>query len=160
MGEKGDATRERILRIIHRAPGASKSILSRDAGLAWGTISYHLRVLQNEGQVDLFRRGRTVHVVPREFASDLQRNSAVMAPLARDILLAIAHAGARGPAALSRATGATARRVQGQLAYLVQAGLLDSDGSYHVRYELTQDGRAAAKNIHAQQVACPHMRGL
>lgn len=150
MSASGDETRDRLVRIIQGQPGISKSRLKREAGLAWGTISHHLRILQRAGQIDLFHMGRSARIVPRKFARDLERQTAVMAPLARDILRGIANLGPKGPAALARETGSTARRVQGQLDYLVEAGLIERDESYHARYGLSASGQSTVQRMSQQ----------
>jgi predicted transcriptional regulator len=53
-------SRDLILRIVSERPGIHVSRLCRDAGLAWGTVQYHLRRLESQGLVRERRLGRTV----------------------------------------------------------------------------------------------------
>lgn len=149
MGVRGDSTRQMLLAIIQANPSLTKTELATAAGLAWGTVGYHLRRLENARYIDIFRVGRHVCIVPCEMTRDLEE-AAELAPLAREILGAIAFHGTRGPTALARATGATARRVQGQLDYLVSSGLIEGDASYHKRYKLRPEGKTAAEKIRMQ----------
>ncbi len=149
MRASGDETRELLLHIIQNKPGITKSRLQQEASLAWGTISYHVRILQRDGRIDAFRLGRTLRLAPRRFSKELEQEAALMAPLARDIIQAISTAGTRGTADLARATGQSARRVDNQLGYLMDAGLIDRTDAYHPRYELNSKGMATAQKLGA-----------
>ena len=54
VDRNGPATRQEILNALEANPGLTKTQLCRQLGLAWGTISHHVRVLEQEG--DLVKR--------------------------------------------------------------------------------------------------------
>lgn len=53
----GEVNRERILAAIHARPGACFRELTRESGLAAGTVAHHLRVLKRRGSIMEARLG-------------------------------------------------------------------------------------------------------
>ncbi len=139
---------KQIIDAIAAHPGITKTQLQETLGLASGTTSHHLRMLRRNGRIETVRVGRCLHLTVADFNERLNGSQALAVPLARHIVGAIMKAAfPTGPADLSRTVGASPRRVQGQLAYLVEAGLLQADDGYHPRYDLTEQGRATAEGL-------------
>jgi len=61
---EGEGSRARIMEILRRSPGMNKIRLCQSVGLSRATVTYHLKVLQGEGTVDLQRQGRDVYCFP------------------------------------------------------------------------------------------------
>jgi predicted transcriptional regulator len=54
-------TRDKILRYIRENPGTYRSKISQEFGLSWGSIVYHVRILQAQGLVhETGARGRLI----------------------------------------------------------------------------------------------------
>lgn len=58
--------RERLMRLIGRQPGIHASEICRETGEAWGTVQYHLGLLQDNALVSSLEAGRERRFFPQE----------------------------------------------------------------------------------------------
>lgn len=60
--------RNRLMRLIRRNPGIHASEMCRETGEAWGTVQYHLSLLQRNEMVMSMEAGRTKRFYPPDAA--------------------------------------------------------------------------------------------
>ncbi len=139
MGSKADAgsdARRQLLETVEGHPGLDKSVLCRATGLGWGTLSYHLEVLQASGLVKLRSLGRQTNVFSAQIPDSQLRALAALRQGAGPVL----------PAAVQRVPGLTVRELAatvGASPKVVrrQLGLLGSRG-------LVRAGRSRPAQFH------------
>lgn len=141
-------TRRTVLDAIRTRPGINKTSLARRTGLSWGTVGHHLQTLERDGLVALVRVGRTVHAAPTAFAQRMQRTPLLVCPDARRVLGALLAESFRyGTTDLGRLLGMTRKQTRRYVYDLVEAGLVESNGSYHPCYRATAEGHAVAEDL-------------
>ena len=64
--------RDRLLALVHSDPGISKSELCRSLGIAWGTASYHVQILERAGLLELQRVGRAKALFPADLGEQFR----------------------------------------------------------------------------------------
>ncbi len=69
-GVEEQPTRRRILETIRREPGITISNLCRRTEAGWGTVKYHLQILQRAGLVVSRSPGRDCLLFPQEYPRD------------------------------------------------------------------------------------------
>ncbi|HVL86943.1 MAG TPA: winged helix-turn-helix transcriptional regulator [Candidatus Thermoplasmatota archaeon] len=118
--------RERLLSEVRGDPGVDATELKRRTGLAWGTIVYHLSVLERERLVSSLREGRHRRFFPQgEIDHGLREPLAVLRnERASHVLSAIRGAPGLAQKDLSRATGLTPSTVHWHVERLLDAGLV------------------------------------
>lgn len=139
----GPATRQAILTVLGEDPGLTKSQLCRRIGLAWGTVSHHLRTLEAEAAV--VRRhllGRT-----RLFPAGLAEGAALQHVLASSPLLPALLASVHkdpgvGVQDLARALGVNRHGIRSGLGVLMESGLVARTHDYRPRFFVVEAGRA------------------
>jgi DNA-binding transcriptional ArsR family regulator len=146
--DKQATPRTRILEVIRARPGLTRTELTKDVRLAWGTVGHHIMVLKRRGQIDIVTVGRQLRVAPVGFHYHLGNNDGLLNPMARDIVVALlSELRMAGRCQIGRSIGATPRRVESQLAVLQDSGIIDASNSYHTVYRLTEKGLKLAQNL-------------
>lgn len=137
----GPRTRQGILRVIQAQPGISKSELARALGLAWGTVTHHLRMLEEAGLVTSQRIRARVRFFDASLEKSQLINLAFLENPARGVLDCLQPGRAVGIAELSKELAISRKVVRRQLELLVNAGLVSKDDSYRPRFELAESSR-------------------
>lgn len=144
----GAATRDRIIDVVREDPGVHKSELCRRLGLGWGTVSYHVRVLEKERRLRSWSRGREVHVFPARVPDGQMR---WLAALREGMGTSIVETLVRMPDArvkeLSGSLGVSRKVIQRHLTVLDEAGVVRHDGSHQPRYRIEDDTVAALRRL-------------
>lgn len=71
-------TRDRLLHLVRKTPGASVSELARAAGVHWASAAVQIERLRAEGRVETVRIGRRRVVFPVDRARDDQARLAIL----------------------------------------------------------------------------------
>lgn len=136
----GARTRKRICDAVRRQPGIHKSALTEELGLGWGTISYQLRLLCQQGTLRSWSRGREVRVFPANFPPDrLRWLSALHNAPAAAIITRLADRPGQGVQGLARAMDVSARVLRRHLSMLRDEGIVRRGEGLPARYWLTSD---------------------
>jgi DNA-binding transcriptional ArsR family regulator len=132
--------RDRLLDLVAGQPGINKSDACRHLGVAWGTVSYHVRILAAAGQVTVESVGREASIFPA--GTPEARRKALRALLEDDARLVLGILGrVREGSLLDLAVLAQRSRkvVRRHLRALVAAGLVQERGLGRPRYALRAD---------------------
>jgi predicted transcriptional regulator len=87
-----DGNPDRIMALVAVAPGITKSELTEELDLGWGTVDYHLRTLLNKKLVQLYKVHPKVHVYDSEIPEDrLAMIAALRLPRSSDIADLLRH---------------------------------------------------------------------
>jgi len=130
----GQSTRALILEAIEERPGINKSELRRRLGMAWGSIWYHLDVLERSLCIRVHRSGTDVHLFPLK----IPRHEVDWLSVLRDAtrrhiaehLLLHPDTSARQ---LAKRYGIGVRHVRRQLARLREVALIEPDAARPTR---------------------------
>lgn len=63
---QGDRSRDQILAVVRQRRGLHKSELSRIVGKGWGNVGHHLRILEEQGEIDTEVHGRLLWIFSKE----------------------------------------------------------------------------------------------
>lgn len=142
----GPATRRAILGRLRDDPGLTKSQVCRSLGLAWGTVSHHVRILEREQA--LVRR--TVLGFSRLYAAGSRGPEASLLPLLREtivprLLQRIGSNPGVGIQALSREMALGRKVVRRKLEAMVELGLLERSPDYRPKFFVLDKGRRLAE---------------
>ncbi len=123
---------------MEQQPGIHKSALCRSIELGWGTVSHHLRVLEQTKQIQMVTMAREVHVFPSGVPEQHMRWLATLRQGAGGAIVGAlrGHPGA-GLKELSEALGASRKVIRRHLTLLDEQGLVRQDGNHRPRYSLT-----------------------
>ncbi len=118
--------RKRLMGLIRRKPGIHASEICRETGEAWGTVQYHLSLLQRNEMVTSMEAGRTRRFYPPD------------ATTARMEMVSLLEQGRRGEIArfilenpglrqvdVCQAVSVSRKTFRSSMADLVDAGLVD-----------------------------------
>lgn len=132
----GPATRRRIMDTVEAQGALHKSALMEETGLGWGTVTHHLRVLEDEGALQTLRHGRrtVVHApgIPLEQVHWLMTLSR---PETRGIVESLEREPGMDPRRLGEETGRSPRTVRRHLAHLEEVGMVHRDATDPARFE-------------------------
>lgn len=129
------SVRDRLLQLVHHAPGLNKSDLRAHLGVAWGTVAYHVRVLTAAGLIEAEPRGRDVFLFPRGLCDVTRLQArALRTPEASRVLAALADVREASLVELSERAGLSRKVVRRRLQELVGAGLVQDKGLRRSRY--------------------------
>jgi DNA-binding transcriptional ArsR family regulator len=124
----------RLVEVVAARPGLTKSDLCRELDLAWGTVSYHIRVLGEQGLLALMRDGRQLRLYP---PGTRRREMRWLAVLSDEVPELIARSLMQGPGRLveiARRVGRSRTLVRHHMTSLGEAGVVDKDGQeYRLR---------------------------
>lgn len=134
-GRTGDFARRMIMKVVEEHPGVHKSELCRQVGLGWGTVSYHLRLLERARRLQTVSGKREVRV----FLGNIpQERMKALAALQGEGGQAVAGLLADRPgvrqADICRALGASRKLIRRHLEVLQKEGLITSEGNRRARY--------------------------
>lgn len=132
-----NSSRERLLALIRDRPGLHKSALCHETGLAWGTVDYHLRLLERGNLVSRHSVGRTTRLFP----AGLRERQSVLATLADHAAARILAAVREAPqrmGSLSDHLGLSPKVVRRHVARLLHEGLLLRDGDHRPVYRAAE----------------------
>lgn len=121
-------TRERLTRLLERHPGLPLGEAARRLGIAWGTLSYHVRLMDARREIFVQRVGRrTLLYASAPPLDELPELRALLRePATRKVAIAVARGRAAGVNALIERTGESPRVVYHHLKRLIDAGLVTS----------------------------------
>jgi predicted ArsR family transcriptional regulator len=135
MRRHGPESRRRILAMVAEQPGIHKSDVGRRLGLAWGTVGYHVGVLQRQGHLRTYTHGRQVHLflpaVPpqhMQWLSALRHDVGILSILAERSEARMPELGAR--------LGLSRRTIRRRIESLAMAGLVRREGPARSRVRL------------------------
>lgn len=145
----GEASRQRILDVVMRNPGATKSEICRELNLGWGTVSHHLVVLRRQELLTSYAVGKEVRV----FAAAIgDRHARYLAVLGDGAAAGIVDELRDNPGSrlvdLSQALGVSRKVIRRHLTILGGEGILVRSGEGRPRYALRrreQPGAAATR---------------
>ena len=137
----GERNRELLIQAIHRHPGIHKSALCRENGWAWGTVSYHIQILERLGEVKSVTHGKEVRYFPREMPKKhVNWIAALHEGVGASILNALENRDAEGNGSslkdLSGALGRSRKVIRRHLAILNEEGLTRARGRVQPRYQI------------------------
>lgn len=154
---QGRLARRRIREAVALEPGLSMSELSDAVGLAAGTLTYHVRRLEAQGDIRRCRVGRRVHLYSASLPDRYARWDAVLRDDASAaILRCLLDARRWSVAQLARAVGQSSRTTRRRVQHLVDANLAEAEGEVQPRFsaaDLVQRrhrGLALASWLHAR----------
>lgn len=132
----GEATRNRIMRLVHGEPGIHTLEISTRLGLAWSTVAYHLRVLTRERRVSVVKELRERRAFPPETPARYRRwLSTLRDDEATKVLEALLERPGQSVSELSSHLGFTPRIVRRCLTNLKNAEIIDRRGNLRPVYE-------------------------
>ncbi len=147
----GPATRHEIVNTLRHEPGITKSQLCRRLGLAWGTISHHVQLLETTGVVERQRiNGRK-----RLFLAGLSREEQAWSQLVRSLVVPelvrrIEAQPGIGIHDLANALRLNRRLVRRNLDRLIESGLVGQTTDYRPRFFVVERQRALQLVLEAQ----------
>lgn len=149
----GDATRRRLLAIIRDRPGIHKAGLCEESGLAWGTVHYHLRVLERARTVVIDAGRREARIFP-DGTPERHRAwlGALRNPDSPRILGELQDAPGQGVTDLSRRLGLSPKVVRRHLDRMHRRGLVERTDDRRPEYRPHPDADFA-------EVQAPRMFG-
>ena len=131
---KGDGSREELLRLVRAHPGIHPRGLCRATGLGWGTVNYHLAILERTGRIRI-RAGRPLKLFCAEVPpSEERRLLRLHDGTDRRIMDLLVERPGLDVAVLSRQLRVARRTLQRRLSTLVAAGLVVRAGAYRSRF--------------------------
>lgn len=144
--ERDGALRRQVIEGTVRAnPGIHKSDLCRRTGLAWGTIDYHVRRLEQAGRLRRHQHEGGVRYFTTDFASSALLTKVLGAAGAWQVLQALQAQGPLGPADLCRQLQVGRRLVVMRLRWLEAIGAVVGGAQYHRRYRISPQGADALR---------------
>lgn len=122
--------RSQILAAVATEPGISVGRLRHKTGMTWGTLTYHLDILEAAGSVKISREERTRFVFPPadDHNSPSTADRVLAAGNARLIARDIAHHPDTAIADIALRTGVSPRMTYYHVGALAEAGLLRTEG--------------------------------
>lgn len=133
----GEATRKRILACARRNPGIHKSDLCEELGLAWGTVSHHLRILRQQGDLQLVREGRKLCLFPSgQDLDDLRWAALLRDEICSSLVRGLEKQPGARLADLADRLGVSRKVVRRHLDNLEEERIIQHRGEYQRRYEL------------------------
>lgn len=133
--KSGDAARSLIMKVVAEKPGVHKSELCRQVGLGWGTVSYHLRLLEKTRRLQTVTGTREVRVFPGNVP---EARTKALAALQGESGHAVADMLADRPGSrqsdICRALGASRKLIRRHLEALQREGLVTAEGNRRARY--------------------------
>jgi predicted transcriptional regulator len=136
----GPRTREEILNIIRLSPGLTKTEIKQSVGLAWGTIYYHLRVLQSEKQLVAKRYLGRTRIYTSDATEEIRLMPLMRLSLATDLVERVRQSPGIGIQALSAQLGISRKTIRRHLFQLVDSGMLQKSSHYRPRFYTKQRG--------------------
>jgi predicted transcriptional regulator len=128
-----DGNPDRIMALVSERPGITKSELTQELDLGWGTVDYHLRALLKKKLVQLHKVHPKVHVYDSEIPDDrLAMIAALRLPRSSDIVELLRHPVRAQD--LVDDLGASRRVVDRHLLHLARSGVVERD---RFRYSLS-----------------------
>lgn len=129
-------TAQLVMQEVAQNPGIFKSEVCRRLALGWGTVSHHVRRLQDSGQLNVeLVAGRACLFLPHIAHS--QRLRLVTLMRSEQFLVHLE----RGPTTvpeLCRVSGLSRRVVQRKLDELLRAGVVERAGHYRPTYSMAR----------------------
>ncbi|HJQ93673.1 MAG TPA: winged helix-turn-helix transcriptional regulator [Candidatus Thermoplasmatota archaeon] len=136
---KEPGTRERIVAIIERDPGINKSGLCERSGLAWGTIHYHLKILQREGRIQVLATAwEALHFVAGLPPVEMAWITALREAQRQELAERIGQAGGLRASELARRLGWSRKVIGRHLTALGRAGVVEKRGERQAVYNLRE----------------------
>lgn len=138
-----NATRAAIFETIVSDPGIHFRGICRELGLSVGVVQYHLRVLEESGEVESFMDGKYKRFFEnRRFTEeDKKVLSELRHPLALKIVLSLFEADDITHMRLARTLGVSSQVITWHMGNLVDSGLVESSrGNGRTKYKLTVYG--------------------
>lgn len=137
----GPQTRKEILNLLRLEPGLTKTQVCRRLDLGWGTVSYHLRVLERDRQITQ----RRFLGFNRIYTPAARSPEAALMPLLREsivphLLERVHESPGIGIQALSRELSLGRKVVRRHLLALVQNGLVERSSHYRPKFYIREDG--------------------
>lgn len=131
----GCRTRQEILNIAAHSPGLTKTQICRKMGLALGTISHHIRILEAEQKISR----RKIHGWTRLYIPSTPSIEMWLMPLLREnivhhLLAEIEKRPGLGIQDLSKTLGLSRKIVRRQLGALVGTGAVTRTESYRPKF--------------------------
>lgn len=148
----GEASRQRILDLVTRNPGATKSQICRELNLGWGTVSHHLAVLRRQEVLTSYAVGKEVRVFAAAIGDRQARYLAVLGdgPAAGIVAELRDNPGSR-LVDLCEALGVSRKVIRRHLTVLGGEGILVRSGEARPRYALHDGGQSGAAAQGADQ---------
>lgn len=135
----GPGTRERIVAIIEQDPGINKSGLCERSGLAWGTIHYHLGILQRERRIQVLATPwEALHFAAGLDPVEMAWIAALRETQRRELAERIGQAGGLRASELARRLGWSRKVIGRHLTALGRAGVLEKRGERQAVYNLRE----------------------
>jgi predicted transcriptional regulator len=132
-------TRDRIVAIIEQGPGLNKSDLCERSGLAWGTIHYHLKILQREGRIQVLSTPwEALHFVAGLPPVEMAWIAALREKQRQELAERIGQVGGLRAAELARGLGWSRKVIGRHLTALGRAGVLEKRGERQAVYNLRE----------------------
>jgi len=140
--------RDEILNAIRAEPGITFRELARKLGLGLGDLQYHLRKLEDEGEIFSRRVGKRRYIFPQGLEEDAQKLLiAISTETRRKILLRLME-GPLDQKTLSRAVGVSQPTVSYHMGELVKLGIVEAERrGRNVVYRLSYDPEVVARLI-------------
>lgn len=131
------SARKDILSIVDAHGVIQKSALCRKLGAGWGTVGHHLRVMEHEGAIAIFRNASRVWI---HLADISERERDLLVATAgkrqRNILWKIGHEDLETVSELSRSMAASRKVIRNHLTHLVESGIVERTGKHTHHYQV------------------------
>ena len=137
----GPATRQEILNAVRHHPGLTKSQLCRVLALSWGTISHHVKRLEEEGLLARIRVRHRLRCFLRP-VGPLAQNPLAYEPLLVPILQTVADTPGIGIRDLVTSVEASRHTIRRHLDLLIASGLVAQTRAYRPQFFVIEQSRA------------------
>lgn len=140
------STRDRLLALISSQPGIHKKALCDAAGVAWGTVDYHLGKLHRHGLIGVRKVGRTLHCFPGGDAPASPAPTTLLVGHGPRIAEVLRQAPGQGLRGISDVLGLSPKVVRRHLVRMLEAGVAERHGRHRPIYRLHPDAQAAVES--------------
>lgn len=124
----GERTRARIKQVIAEEPGIHKSELCRRLGMAWGTISHHLRIMAHDDDVLVTAAAGRSRAFPPTIPSEYHRSLAALRSDPNAEVYGLLRDRPLGIQGLCQELGISRKVARRCLTTLEEVGLVERDG--------------------------------
>ena len=139
-GRDGKATRKALMATIRERPGIHKAALCEASGLAWGTVHYHLRVLERRKDIVIDSSLREARIFAAQVSPRQRAWIRVMSnPHGPRIMDELAPDRGQAVSELSERLGLSPKVVRTQLTRFHEEGLVEREGDHRPEYRATHD---------------------
>lgn len=144
---RGQETRAAILTAVEMEPGIHQTALCQNLGIGWGTVTYHIHILQSQGRIRARRDGpRTLRLFPAEAGERMMRWIGALRNDA-ELIMALHEKPGAGVCELAEMLSRDRKLIRRHLDLMDKDGIIVVAGGRRAKYRLAPSVVPLAKNL-------------